>query len=354
MRRSARFLFGFKRRRLLYSSWLRFRHWEFWPPWLFYIPVGFYFIFLALRYRSLTLFTAANPAIEDGGVVGESKSAILYGLAGAKKNVARFILLPSAPPLRRVAALSDFMRRKKLRFPVVLKPDAGERGNGVAIIRSAAEASAYLGEHTAPVIAQEYIPGLEFGVFYFRFPESEHGEILAITDKRFPVLTGDGVSTVEDLILSDARAVTMARFHLKKFAARLAEVIPPGQGFALVELGTHCKGSLFLDGSHLVTEQLTQKIDAMSRQFRGFYFGRYDIRVPSLADFQQGKNLKVVELNGVTSEATSIYDPRHSLLYAYRVLFRQWRIAFEIGRQNAARGAEVTPVSVLLGRLRRR
>ncbi|MBX3722274.1 MAG: carboxylate--amine ligase [Turneriella sp.] len=346
--------FNWRQRRLFYSSWLRLRNWEFWPPWLFYIPVGFYFIFLAIRYRSLTLFTASNPGIEDGGVVGESKSAILSALAGAKKNIARFTLLPSAAPARRLAALSDFMRREKLPFPVVLKPDAGERGNEVAIIRSAAEASAYLAVHGAPVIAQEYIPGLEFGVFYFRFPESEHGEIFAITDKRFPVLTGDGVSTLADLILSDARAVTMARFHLQKFAARRAEVIPAGHRFALVELGTHCKGSLFLDGGHLVTEQLRQKIDAISRQFEGFYFGRYDIRVPSLADFQQGKNLKIVELNGVTSEATSIYDPRHSLWHAYGVLCRQWSLAFEIGRQNALLGAKVTPLSVLLRRLRGR
>lgn len=347
-------LFSWRQRRLFYSSWLRLRHWEFWPPWLFYIPVGFYFIFLALRYRSLTLFTAANPAIEDGGVVGESKSAILRGLAGAKENIARFTLLKTAPDEQRVATLSDFMRRKKLRFPVVLKPDAGERGNDVAIIRSAAEAAAYLSEHRAPVIAQEYIPGLEFGVFYFRFPAAARGEILAITDKRFPALTGDGKSTLAELILRDARAVTMARFHLKKFAARLNEVIPPGRSLALVELGTHCKGSLFLDGGHLVTEQLTQKIDAISRHFNGFYFGRYDIRVPSLADFQQGKNLKIVELNGVTSEATSIYDPRHSLWHAYGVLCRQWRLAFEIGWQNVSLGAKVTPLSVLLRRLRGR
>jgi hypothetical protein len=52
-----------------------------------------------------------------------------------------------------------------------------------------------------------------------------------------------------------------------------------------------------------------------------------------------GRNLKVIELNGVTSEATSIYDPRNSVLAAWRVLFAQWRIAFEIGAQNRKRGA---------------
>ncbi|HYU48257.1 MAG TPA: hypothetical protein VEK84_19010, partial [Terriglobales bacterium] len=46
----------------------------------------------------------------------------------------------------------------------------------------------------------------------------------------------------------------------------------------------------------------------------------------------------------VTSEATHIYDPKLSLFDAYRVLFQQWRIAFEIGDLNRARG--VRPASV--------
>jgi len=48
--------------------------------------------------------------------------------------------------------------------------------------------------------------------------------------------------------------------------------------------------------------------------------------------------MKIVELNGVTSEATHIYDPKLSLFGAYRVLFEQWRIAFEIGYLNRTRG----------------
>ena len=62
----------------------------------------------------------------------------------------------------------------------------------------------------------------------------------------------------------------------------------------------------------------------------------------------RGRNFKVVELNGVTSEATHIYDPANGLLAAYRVLFKQWRLAFEIGALCRARGARVTPLFELL------
>ena len=56
----------------------------------------------------------------------------------------------------------------------------------------------------------------------------------------------------------------------------------------------------------------------------------------------------VIELNGVTSEATSIYDPAHSLTHGWRVLMRQWRHAVEIGAENRRRGAPVAGVRELL------
>src|SRR5207249_10309001 len=41
----------------------RWTHWEFWPAWLFYIPVGVYYAWLAIRHRSLSVPTSANPGI---------------------------------------------------------------------------------------------------------------------------------------------------------------------------------------------------------------------------------------------------------------------------------------------------
>ena len=62
-------------------TWLeRWRHWEFWPAWMFYPPVAIYCFWLAIKYRGLTLPTTANPRIFSAGVVGESKMAILQTL----------------------------------------------------------------------------------------------------------------------------------------------------------------------------------------------------------------------------------------------------------------------------------
>lgn len=342
-------LFTYRGRRLLYSSYLRLRHWEFWPLHIFYIPVVLYILYLGLRHRSFTLFTAANPAIPDGGVVGESKSAILQGLQDNPDFVAAFRLLsPNLALEEQCREVESFMADTQLGFPIVLKPDQGERGSGVSFANSEAEVKAYLATATLPVIAQAYVQGAEYGVFYYRLPNQETGHIYSVTDKQFLHLTGNGKDTLEKLILNHPRAICMARFHLQKHADHLYDIPVAGEDIPLVNIGTHSRGAIFLDGMDIITPALTASIEKIAREYRGFFFGRFDIRTPSLDDFRDGKNFKIVELNGVTSEATHIYDPKNSLWDAYKTLWRQWEIAFEIGQQNRLKEHSPTPVFVLL------
>ena len=343
---------SYKGRRLLVSSWRRVRRWEFWPPWVFYAPVLCQIIRLALKHRSLTLFTAVNPAMPASGFIGESKSEILQGLSRAGGYIARFSVIEPSGELSGIFSKAKaFMTENGLSYPVVLKPDAGQRGSGVAVLRSDVELEDWLRDSGVRSIIQEHVPGAEFGVFYYRYPNASNGCIFSITEKRFPRVTGNGKSSLERLILDDARAVCMARFYLNQLTPRLWDVPEPGESVQLVELGTHCRGAVFLDGSWVKTEALEAAIDRISKTYDGFYFGRYDIRTPCVEDFKQGRNFKVVELNGVTSEATHIYDPKNSLLEAYQVLFAQWRIAFEIGAQNRQRRARPTSLRALAGLL---
>ena len=329
-------------RRLLLSRWRRFSRWEFWPMWAVYPPVVVYGIWLGIKHRSFTVFTAANPGIgAGGGLVGESKSEILAGLSGAGDRIATWMLLTQGNPTKCLAAVNQFAATHG--YPVVLKPDVGERGTGVVIVKNAGEMADILNRQTEALIAQTYISGAEYGVFYYRHPKAARGEILAITDKRMVGVTGDGRSTLEELILSDERTVCMAGFFLKMFRVRLDEIPLAGECVMLTELGTHSKGALFLDGAQLLTPELHDEVERVSRTFEGFYFGRYDVRAASEQAFRHG-DFKVIELNGLTSEATSIYDPSHSVWFGWRMLFRQWQLAFEIGVANRARGARTLAV----------
>jgi membrane protein DedA with SNARE-associated domain len=335
LQRLYRWLCAWPNRRRLMGKFRRWTRWEFWPPWLAYIPLVPYILYLGVRHRSFTLFTAANPGIPSGGFVGESKSRIL----GKLPCVPDFaLLLASLSTADRQKAAARFMAFRDLRFPVVLKPDVGERGSSVAIVQSEDELRTYLASATVDTIIQRYVGGQEFGIFYYRYPGDSQGRIFSITEKRFPVVVGDGKSTISDLILKDERAVCLAGLYLDRLRHRIDDVPEPGETVTLAELGSHCRGAVFLDGNHLKTEALRAAVEGIAQTHPGFYFGRFDIRSASIARLQAGQ-VEVLELNGVSAEATHIYDPAVGAWDAYRVMFRQWRIAFEIAALNCQAGA---------------
>jgi len=327
----------------------RWMQWEFWPAWLFYVPVGIYYAWLAIRYRGLSVPTAANPAIGTGGFIGESKFEILNELRRTSPEfVAEAFLLDGRTTSDRLLSLHRLCRRHGITLPFILKPDVGQRGNGVKIIRSMRAALEYLEQVSAPVMVQRYVAGPhEAGVFYYRFPRESHGQIFAITEKIFPEIIGDGIRTVEVLIQDDSRASLMASTYLRRFAMRRDEILAPGEAVKLVETGNHAQGCIFRDGVHLQTEALERVIDQISRKLPGFFIGRYDMRYENEEAFRQGRNFEIVELNGATSEATSIYDPRNSLFSAYRTLFQQWRLVFAIGAINRANGHAPSSLATL-------
>jgi len=144
--------------------------------------------------------------------------------------------------------------------------------------------------------------------------------------------------------LRDERACCLAGMYLGRLKRKADDVPLRGEVVPLAELGSHCRGAVFLDAGHLQTDALFSAVDVMASDFPGFYFGRFDVRAPSLEDFQAGR-FEILELNGVSAEATHIYDPSVGILKAYRVLFSQWRIAFEIGAHNRRAGWK--PMSLL-------
>lgn len=329
------------RRMRLAARFARARRWEFWPMWLFYAPVGLWVLYLASRYRGLSTMTAANPGIPDGGTVGESKFDILSRLPA--DCVIPSALIAPAGVSERVALVQSRLESSGWSFPLVLKPDVGQRGAGVKLARSMADVTTYFSRVAAPVVVQPYHPGpFEAGVFYYRRPGGTAGRILSITDKQFPAIVGDGVSTLEELIWAHPRYRLQADTFLARHADVLERVLDAGQRLPLGIAGNHCQGTLFLDGHHLITPALEKRIDAIARSFDGFFVGRFDIRYGDLERFRSGTDLAIVELNGATAESTNIYDPQTTLFAAYRQLFRQWSIVFSIGAANRAAGAAAT------------
>ena len=177
----------------------RVRCWGFWPAWIVNLPAAVWIAMLALRHRGLTVFTAANPAIEDGGVVGESKSAILAQLPEAW--VVPWATVEPGALAARMGAVHSTLDARAWRYPLVAKPDVGERGTGVRWLHGEVEARAYLAREPRRVLLQVPHEGpFEAGIFYVRHPGAARGRIFSLTDKRFPVIVGDGRSTLCELV----------------------------------------------------------------------------------------------------------------------------------------------------------
>jgi membrane protein DedA with SNARE-associated domain len=337
-------------RQRLAATVARWRRWEFWPMWIFYAPVGLWLVWLTIRHRGVTM-TAANPGMPDGGTVGESKFDILTSLP-EDVTIPSFRLAPEHLGARAARMRVEIARRSWI-FPLVLKPDVGQRGVGVRLARDWDDVRSYFSTiGDVAVLVQPYDPGPhEAGVFYVRHPEWARGRIFSITDKIFPEVTGDGTETIAELIWRHPRYRMQAAMFLRRLGPQARAVPASGERVALAIAGNHAQGTLFRDGAHLITPALESRIDEIARQVPGFFIGRFDIRYRSVESFKRGAAFAIVELNGATAESTNIYDPDRSLLSAYRTLFAQWSLVFGIGAANHRRGVPLTSMRRLFGLL---
>ena len=305
-------------------------NWEYWSfnavyGWI--LPI---WILLCLRARSFFFFSASNPKIDNGGFLLESKMKI-YELIPPEYFPATVLVKPGEAANAILARVRD----KGIRFPLIAKPDIGARGRGVKIIDNETDLISYLGHFPFDMVVQDLVAyANEIGIFYYRYPSNTSGKISGIVGKEFLSVRGDGISTIEELILKNKRAVLQLPVLKKSLGTRLKEVLPVGIEETLVPYGNHARGSLFLDCSHYIDPELEAVINRICKRIPDFYFGRLDIRYESLESLKQERAFSIVELNGAGSEPTHMYDPRHSLLFAWKEIIRHWILLWRISRQN--------------------
>lgn len=318
------------------------------PPMLFYIPLVVQWFALGIRHRSLALPTAANPSIEAGGLLGESKIQCIDQIGpSARCWVARSVALVKRPTLT-VAALDAAVRTADLRFPLVAKPDIGWRGIGVRLVRDLDDLAGYLGgfPDDCRVILQDYIAHAgEAGIFYARLPGERCGRIFSMTFRYFPHVVGDGTSSLRALIARDPRASWKADLHHEALAGRLDEIPPAGTVVRLSLVGSSRVGGLYKDAGAHVTATLAARFDEIADTMPNFHFGRFDVRFESVDRLELGEGFQIIEVNGAGAEAIHMWDPDFRLTDAYAALFHQQALMFEVAAANRARGFQ--PLTLL-------
>jgi len=305
--------------------------WEYWPFWVFNLPVNFYFIWLALKERSFFFFAASNPTIDFGGMIGEKKSEIFNLIP--QEYYPKTILIDnhSADELKQVGL--------SVGYPFVAKPDIGERGNGVEVIRTEEDLLKYRSGMPVPFLVQEFANyPVELGVFYVRKPSEEMGKVTSIVQKKLLSVTGNGESTVRELLKSQIRASLQVDFEHTRLTHLLDKVPTLGEEIVVEEIGNHCRGTMFLDATFEADARLNEAFDRLAKQIDGFYYGRFDLKCRSFDDLRELKNFKIVELNGCGAEPAHIYQPGFSLMKAYGVVWVHFKWMAEVSRENKKLG----------------
>lgn len=309
-------------------------HWEYWPFQVLYFPIYFLWAYYAVKAKSIFFFNASNPKIKNGGFIMESKKQI-YDLL-PKKHYPKTILIKENSDLKDIVNL---LAEKQIYFPLIAKPDIGLRGSGVKKIKTVSELKNYAEKANFDFLLQDLIGfQKEAGIFYVRSPLQKNGKITGIVSKEFLVVTGNGKNTIEYLIKQNPRFELQLQVLKAEYGEELQQILPQDETLNLVPFGNHARGAKFLDASHWITEQLTKTINEVADQIPGFYFGRFDIMYNTFQELERGENFQIVELNGAASEPTHIYDPKHSVWFAWKELARHITYMYEISAQNHKKG----------------
>jgi len=227
------------------------------------------------------------------------------------------------------------IKQRNLKYPLIGKPDIGMKGMMVKKLENEKELLSYATNSKVDFLIQEFVSFKnEIGIFYYRYPNEANGHISGIVKKELLTVTGDGISTVEKLLLKNKRAVLQLPTLRIKEKEKMNIILQKEEELIVVPYGNHVRGAKFLDDSNLVDEELTNTIDSICKKVNGFYFGRLDIRYNDWKELKQGKNFSIIELNGSGSEPTHIYDPRHSVFWAWKEIAKHWKILYRISKLN--------------------
>jgi hypothetical protein len=315
-------------------KYIKLTHWEFWNFNQVYLPLFPIWIYFSLKAKSFFFFSASNPSILNGGMLNESKKLIHPLLP---EN-----LSPQTLFYEQNTSFQDILSEIEnagLTLPLVAKPNIGARGRGVKIIYSIKDLRHFVAESNMDFHLQEFIdfPN-EVGIFYCKMPSKEKGRITGIVRKEFLSVKGNGRSTIKELMQKNYRTIVYSEMVNTMLGEGIFNIPLKDETVILSKIGNHARGAMFIDDSHLIDESLLDALDPIFSSIEGFYFGRLDIRFKSWDDFKVGKSFYIIELNGAGAEPTHMYDPKHSLFFAWKEIIRHWNILNKISIANHSLG----------------
>ncbi|MCA0932334.1 hypothetical protein LCM02_07715 [Lutimonas saemankumensis] len=314
------------------AAFVKLTHWEHWPAFTYYLPLLPLFLVRSIKARHPIYYTVANPAVLYSGNGTESKFKTLE-LLPEKYRPKGFLFSKNDS----LDGLEKRLIEAQINFPLVAKPDIGFRGYMVKKIDNLDQLKKYLTLLDENTIIQEFITYQnEIGVFYHKFPDKKTGSVSSVTIKKFVKVTGDGKLTLSELIQKDERAFLYKDLFSILHRDRIDQVLDLDEEMTLSVIGNHSKGTQFINGNHLINGKLIDFMDGICQEMEGWNYGRLDIKYKDYKSLMKGTDFKILEVNGIISEPTHIYDATDknaSFLNALKSINKHWAIMGKIAVQ---------------------
>ena len=318
----------------LKNLFYKITHWESWHYLAKYIPIMPVWLWHCLRSGSLWFFTPSNPTIAFGGWEGETKREMYEQLPPGTYPKSIYITAGIfAEALKKQVSENEFT------YPFAAKPDAGMMGFMFRKIDNEQALLAYHEKMPVDYIIQELVQyPLEVSVFYYRFPNKTTGVITGFLKKEFLHVTGDGQSSLQELILDYDRVRLRVEEMKAKHADNLATILPAGEIYMLSYALNLSRGGRLISLEEEKDEKLLKVFDDLSLYTKHFYYGRYDIKCASVESLKAGKDFAILEYNGCGAEPHHAYGNGNSLFEAYGIFLHHWSVLYKISKYNHEHG----------------
>ncbi len=304
------------------------KHHEFWHPRLFEIPyyltLGFYCLLNRISIKSLA---KANYALDHGeiGIGSKYESQLVF----KQDYFLPTILLKSSQSLEeKIQETKAFVQ--EYGYPAILKSDVGCVGKGICKLNNLQDIEAKIPLLLGDFILQKFTPfEHEYGIFFTRY--RGQNKISGINKKHFPSVIGNGRDTISIL----ARRHERYTHHWHAFLQSIdtSKIPKEGEEVRLSFIGSHTLGCKFTDDTHLVTPALERAVFDFFDDQPGYNFGRFDVKAESEEAFLAG-DFVVIEVNGIASLPTNMFDPKFTLLEAYKIFLQHGKVLVAIAKEH--------------------
>lgn len=250
----------------------------------------------------------------------------------------------NAQPSENFSVILNKLKEKNIKFPLIVKPEIGGQGILFRKINNEIQLKNYHEQVPVEYFVQEFINyPVEVSLFYYRYPDEPNGTITGFLQKLPMQVTGDGVHTLEELIMLNSKSGKRIEELRNKHADNFNKVLKVGDKYMLSHAANHNRGALFIDLKNEIDERLVDILDDISIHINDFFYGRYDIMCNSIEELKDGRNFVILEYNGCGAEPNHFYDTGYTLIKAWKEILKHWKILYRISRYNHKKGVQYWP-----------